>query len=276
MSAFGDHHRGGDPTHPPLFLVHGFTATWPAWGPVLGLLEEQFDVLAPTVGGHTGGLDLEDASLDGILDGLEAMLDEVGWDTAHIAGWSMGGQLALELAVRGRAQSVTAISPAGAWTHGTWPDRAVARLERFQRRAHSRGRRGARFTPRVMASPRLRGMALRDQMIHGERMAADEALSLAEAFVETPAFSSLLDKMNANDRPLEGLDRIDVPTTIAWGDTDRVLPKDKHEAFFREHLPHAKFVTFVKAGHTPFWDAPERVADTIAQTALGVERSHSK
>ena len=68
-----------------------------------------------------------------------------------------------------------------------------------------------------------------------------------------------------------GPGRIDVPVTIAWGDTDRVLPQDKHEPFFRERLPQARFITLKKAGHTPFWDAPERVADAIAQTALQTE-----
>jgi len=51
-----------------------------------------------------------------------------------------------------------------------------------------------------------------------------------------------------------------------------VLPRDRHEPFFRERLPQARFVTLKKAGHTPFWDAPERVADVIAQTALAMER----
>lgn len=269
MSALGDHHRGGD--GPPLLLIHGFTATHRAWGPVLGLLEEQFDVLAPTVGGHTGGLDLEDESLDGILAGLEAMLDEVGWDRAHVAGWSMGGQLSLELAARGRARTVTAISPAGAATGGGM-ERELKRLARLFTRDHGAARRSVNLLDRVMASPRLRTVALRNQMVYGDRVPATDAAAMSKAFADTPVFATFIEALTANERKLEGLDRIDVPVTIAWGDKDRVLPQAKHEAFFRERLPQARFVTITKAGHTPFWDAPERIADVITQTALTQER----
>ena len=111
VSALADHHRAGD--GPPLLLIHGFTGTWRAWGPLPELLAEQFDVLAPTVAGPHGrpGRSPTGIRSSAIADGLEAMLDEVGLDRPHVAGWSMGGQLSLELAKRGRALSVTAISP---------------------------------------------------------------------------------------------------------------------------------------------------------------------
>jgi pimeloyl-ACP methyl ester carboxylesterase len=113
-------------------------------------------------------------------------------------------------------------------------------------------------------------------MIYGDRVEAAESAAMAEAFGQTPIFAPFLDHVAAGERKLEGLDAVDVPVTIAWGDTDRILPQDKHEAFFREHLPQARFLTLKKAGHTPFWDAPERVADVIAQTALRVEREAVK
>ena len=40
---------------PPLVLVHGFTATWRCWLPLLAELVPHFDVLAPTLHGHDGG-----------------------------------------------------------------------------------------------------------------------------------------------------------------------------------------------------------------------------
>jgi pimeloyl-ACP methyl ester carboxylesterase len=43
------------------------------------------------------------------------MLDAVGLDQVHAAGFSIGGWTALELAKRGRARSVTAFGPAGLW-----------------------------------------------------------------------------------------------------------------------------------------------------------------
>lgn len=273
MSAFGDHHRAG--SGPPLLLVHGFTATWHAWGPVRELLEEQFDVLAPTSPGHTDGPDLpEGHPVEGMVAGLEAMMDEVGWSQAHLAGFSLGGQLALELATRGRALSVTAVAPGGA--HGSELDREIARIARLFRRQHKAATTASRLAARLNRSGALRRVIMRDTMYDGSKLSADEANALTDAFAATPVFAPFLEAVAAGERTLDGLDRIDAPVTIAWGDTDRILPQDRHEPFFRRHLPDARYVTFKKAGHVPFWEAPERVANVIAQTALAVERSAAR
>ena len=47
---------------------------------------------------------------------MAALLDELRLDDVHVAGNSLGGGIALELGRRGRARSVTALSPIGFWT----------------------------------------------------------------------------------------------------------------------------------------------------------------
>ena len=104
-----------------MILVHGFSASWAIWKPVLPGLEQQFDVLAPTLLGHDGGPEYvagSPANPDAMADALEREMDEAGFDRAHIVGNSLGGWLALELAARGRALTTTALSPAGGWYHG--------------------------------------------------------------------------------------------------------------------------------------------------------------
>lgn len=67
--------------------------------------------------GHTDGPPLpEGDSIPLLVDALEAMLDEVGWPDAYLVGFSLGGWLSLELAKRGRARTVTAVSPGGGET----------------------------------------------------------------------------------------------------------------------------------------------------------------
>ena len=270
MSALADHHRGGD--GPPLLLVHGFTATWRAWGPVRELLEQQFDVLAPTLPGHTDGPPLDDVAdvVPAMTARLEAMLDEVGWPQPHVAGFSLGGHLALELAKRGRARSVTALAPAGAY--GDHLGKELKRSGRQFRRNHGAAVRLARMAARLASSPVVRRLALRDMMVDGSRPSGEESAAMIAAFAATPVFGAYLDDAALAGRELRDLDQVQVPTTILWGDRDRVLPQAKHEAFFREALPAARFETLKRAGHVPFWDAPERVADVIAQTALTAER----
>ncbi len=45
-------------------------------------------------------------------------MDEAGFETAHLVGNSLGGYVSLQLASRGRAQTVVALAPAGGWAQG--------------------------------------------------------------------------------------------------------------------------------------------------------------
>src|SRR4051812_23829734 len=113
-STFTPAHRGG--SGPPLVCLHGFTDTWRTWELVLPQLERHHDVLAPTLLGHAGGPPIEREIDDALLaDAVERAMDEAGFETAHIVGNSLGGYLALQLAARGRAESVVALAPAGGW-----------------------------------------------------------------------------------------------------------------------------------------------------------------
>jgi pimeloyl-ACP methyl ester carboxylesterase len=115
-----------------LVLLHGFTDTWRTWEPVLPALERRFEVFAPTLTGHAGGPPFAEggATDDAIVEALESMLDELGWEAPAVAGNSLGGFVALRLAQRGRARSVVAIAPAGGWVDG---DPAIAETLRYFR-----------------------------------------------------------------------------------------------------------------------------------------------
>ena len=83
------------------------------------MLERRHDVLAPTLPGHAGGPPLTGELSDALLaDAVERAMDEAGFATAHIAGNSLGGFVALQLAARGRAESVVALAPTGGWAAG--------------------------------------------------------------------------------------------------------------------------------------------------------------
>ena len=261
--SIAEHFRAG--SGEPVLLVHGFTATWPAWGPVPQRLAEHADVLAVTLPGHTGGPPLpEGDSIPLLVDGLEAMLDEVGWQTAHLAGFSLGGWLSFELAKRGRARSVTAIAPGGATTE------RHARESRRIRHLFARLHRGAVLLEPILDElyrrPRARRWALRDQMVHGERLRCDEAVSLTRAFARTPVFRRFLGEIGSGSG-LDELERVTVPVRILWGERDRVLPLRLHGRFYREGFPQAPFEVLPRAGHVPFWEATDAIVAAIAEQA---------
>ncbi|MDQ4119018.1 MAG: alpha/beta fold hydrolase, partial [Actinomycetota bacterium] len=82
------------------------------------MIERRHRVLAPTLAGHLSGTPLAvapDHVVPFLVDDVEQTMSDTGMETAHIVGNSLGGWVALELARRGRARSVVALSPAGAW-----------------------------------------------------------------------------------------------------------------------------------------------------------------
>ncbi|MCA1698205.1 MAG: alpha/beta fold hydrolase, partial [Actinobacteria bacterium] len=114
---FTPSHRGG--SGPPLVCLHGFTDTWRTWELVLPALERQHDVLALTLAGHAGGPPIDGEINDAVLaEAVERAMDEAGFETAHLVGNSLGGYVSLQLASRGRAQTVVALAPAGGWAQG--------------------------------------------------------------------------------------------------------------------------------------------------------------
>ena len=263
MHVLGDHHRSGEGE--PLLLLHGYTATWHCWGPAMPRLAERFDVLAPTLGGHTGGPPLGDGdSIDLLVDGVEAMLDAAGWPTAHIAGFSLGGWLAFELAKRGRARTVTAISPGGAVTERHGPE--SRRIKGLFAGSYLGAQAIVSAAPALCRRPRFRALAMRDQMVHGARLTPQEALTLIRGFAATPVFWRFWREIGTPPG-LEDLETVDVPVTVLWGDRDRVLPARLHWPFFRDRLPHARYRTLPCAGHVPFWDATDPIVGEIAGCA---------
>ena len=106
---------------PPLVLLHGVGHRRQAWGAVLRLLAPHRTVIAVDLPGHGESPPLRLAgrpAVRAIAEELFAFFDELGLDRPHVAGNSLGGALALAAGARGRAATVTALSPAGFWASG--------------------------------------------------------------------------------------------------------------------------------------------------------------
>src|SRR4051794_15199104 len=254
----------------PLVLVHGFTATWRCWHPVLADLVARFEVIAPTLHGHDGGPATPDGpahSIGHAADHFEAMLDELGVGTAHFAGNSMGGALSLELAKRGRARSVVAISPGGGWEENDTAE--PARIIRWFARNQKLARATERSLERVMRRPGMRRLALRDVMARGDQVPYEDAVALVRSSIRCAVVDDVFATIRSGEALVRDLDRIDCPVLIAWGSRDRILPLDRHAGRFRREIPGAEYRVLPGVGHTPMWDAPGLVASLIADFAAG-------
>jgi pimeloyl-ACP methyl ester carboxylesterase len=206
---------------------------------VLPALERRHDVLGPTLAGHAGGprIDLSSLSDATLADAVERAMDDAGFGVADIAGNSLGGYVALQLAARGRASTVVALAPAGGWAPGdeSYRETLAAQTELLELMK--------RTAPRV----------------GGDSLVAHQMLGVAAA----PAAGELLEHALREGWSIEP-ERITCPVRIVWGTEDRLLRWPAAAARYREEwLPQADWVVLDGVGHAPQLDVPLVAAELI-------------
>jgi pimeloyl-ACP methyl ester carboxylesterase len=256
-----------DTSTSPLVLLHGLAMSGSAWREVIPLVSDHHHVFAPTADGHRGGLSVHrrPATMTDMVDAAVRYLDECGLDRPHLAGNSVGGFAAIELARRGRAATVCAFSPVGFWTPGDgYQKRAFGRLQR----GVAMGRLSRPLLPFVYKSATLRRLIFRDIAYRGDRMSAARALEINDDGIECTVLADLCTDLCGPDWRIAGLDPIPCPITIAWGQKETLLPSGAHGR--SERIPQASICSLPDVGHVPMLDDPELVARTIlAVTGAG-------
>jgi pimeloyl-ACP methyl ester carboxylesterase len=253
--------RGG--SGEPMVLLNGGINTWTSWKPQLPYLTDRYDVLAPTHVGNAGAAPLPTGTItvDAFTDAAEAAMDRAGIATAHLAGYSLGGWVAMELARRGRARSVYAFAPAGGWTSAA----SLQRVLRFFKAVHASSRISRHFVPLVAPFGVARRYLLRGTTEHGERMPADALVRLIHEIALSEVPEALVRRFSSS--PLELYEDPGVPVTIAWPERDRLLPYEWYGKSWRDVAPFAEWKTTPGVGHMPTYDEPELIARAIIETA---------
>lgn len=242
----------------PLVLIHGIGSCWQVWTPVLDTLESHHDVLAIDLPGYGRSPPADgEPTVPALVDAVERAMDQAGLGTAHLAGNSMGGWIAAELAARGRARTVVALSPAGLWTPGEWRySRAILRATHAVAPLVSPA---AGLLARAAVGRRLMfwHVCARPDRIHPASAAYQ-----ARAYASSPSFLRTLAWIGDGPRMPQGLDRIDCPFRVAWGTRDLLLPFRQARRWERL-VPTAELARLEGLGHVPMSDDPELTARTI-------------
>jgi pimeloyl-ACP methyl ester carboxylesterase len=243
-------------------LLHGFTDTWRTWELVLPGLERRHDVLALTLAGHAGGPPLPvPATGAAVVDAVERAMDAAGFATAHVAGNSLGGYVALQLAARGRADSVVALAPAGGWARddAAAPAQTLDRFERMRELV----RQVAPQAGTLLEDPRYRRLATQDIVERSEHIPAELLAHQLLGAAACPGAVPLIAHARSEGWPVDA-ERIRCPVRIVWGTADRLLPWPAAATRYREDwLPHADWIELEGVGHCPQLDVPIETLDLI-------------
>ncbi|MBV2362294.1 alpha/beta fold hydrolase [Streptomonospora nanhaiensis] len=245
----------------PVLLLHGLGHHRRAWQRVVPVLARHHDVVVPDLPGFGDSAAPDpDCAYDigWLADTVAAFCDRIGVRRPHVAGNSLGGAMALELGARGRAASVTALSPIG---FGTAPRIAGARCLS----------RGARWAARIPApvlraaveTPAARALARR--FLRGDPASEAARAVTFDVSVLSPGSPFLRLTPHVAGYVFQESVAAGVPVTVAWGDRDRLLPPAGARRALRR-IPHARQVALLGCGHIPMADNPRAVAAEILQT----------
>jgi pimeloyl-ACP methyl ester carboxylesterase len=244
----------------PLVLLHPLGSSRQAWDPVAPALARHFDVIAVDLPGFGESAPLPgEPSPAALAAAVAGLLDELGVTTPHVAGNSLGGWVAMELARRRLLASVTLLSPAGLWRGSTpYYCRISLRATRWLAR-HATGPVCwlVRFRPgRVLVLGQTHGRP--GQLTAGYAQAAIRTLG------GSPGFGAVL-RATLHRRILV-TEPVGAPVTVAIGDRDRLL-RPRQARHIDQLPPGTHTGDLPGCGHLPMADDPAAVTALIIRSA---------
>ncbi|HEY5942742.1 MAG TPA: alpha/beta hydrolase [Solirubrobacterales bacterium] len=249
----------------PLLLIQGMSGTHVSWGKEFkGALEENFDVVAF----DNRGIGLSERTeapftIAEMAADTATLLDELGWESAHVLGISMGGMIAQELAL-------------------AHPDR----LRSLTLGCTYCGGPGSALMPQENAEKLLAGFSSgdREQAIRagyevnlspGFRADEDAFAAFHEMATSVPAAREViqlqLQAILGHDTSGR-LGEIAAPGLIIHGTVDGVLPYANGE-MIAGLMPSARFETLADVGHMFWWEQPQRSAELVREHALAASQA---
>jgi pimeloyl-ACP methyl ester carboxylesterase len=242
---------------PALVLLHGTGSRRGIWDPVVATVARERQTFAVDLPGFgaSPAEDFEPGPHEYVAR-LARWFAEQGLERPHVAGNSMGGGIALELARAGLVASATTISPVGFGTH-----REVRYAQASIRASRALAGQVRPVLPALAGSTVGRSLLLGQMRARPWRMPADEVIAEVEAFVDAPWVDGALETFGRY-RFRDGEQLRGVPITVAWGTRDWLLiPRQAARA--GRMLPWARHVALRGCGHLPFHDDPAAVADVL-------------
>lgn len=244
--------EAGSHDAPPVVMLHGFAGDKDNWAFFAALLASRYRVICPDLPGFgdSGRAPDGDYSIPTQARRVEGFLDAIGITSCHLGGNSMGGFVALTVALDDAARLRSLLLMNNAGVNGEeMTDTQLAMLD------------GANpMQPRTIADiDALLGTLLHDPpyvpLIFRELL----LLRLSRrAELHDAIFEQIV--RNAIEHPLnDRLCDIRVPTLILWGRSDELLhiaaATAQHDA-----IPDSELVILDRAGHVPMIERPFRTA----------------
>jgi pimeloyl-ACP methyl ester carboxylesterase len=246
---------------PALFLIHGLSASHDIWEHVVDEFADRYRVIAPDLPGH-GESAKPDApyTIDFYAGVLRTLARELGVDAAVVAGTSLGGKIALELACwyPRFVRALVLAAPAGEYARGLRPfGKAIQALSRpaVMRLALERALEQSFFE-------RSRVGHVTRRRILSDRLMAPDFADFARAVAR-----SVGGVLASETQPLH---RITQPVLALWGREDRIVPMYRSEMLARA-IPHTRLRIVDRCGHIAMLEQPGEFNRHVAECLASLD-----
>ncbi|MFP6742875.1 MAG: acetoin dehydrogenase dihydrolipoyllysine-residue acetyltransferase subunit [Alphaproteobacteria bacterium] len=237
------HGEGGE----PVVLVHGFGGDMNAWMFNQDALASDRAVYSLDLPGHGGSVkDVGDGSLDVLVAAVDAVMTETGAYYVHLVGHSLGGAVALQVALDKpeKIASLTLIAPAGLGRdiNGGYISGFVA----AQRRKDMKP-----LAEQLFADPSMVTRQMVEELLRSKRI---DGVDAALAGIAARQFDGDRQTIDLAARAGD----LDVPVQVIWGADDRIIPTG-HAG----NLEGAAVHVIHGAGHMPMMEKAAEVNELI-------------
>jgi pimeloyl-ACP methyl ester carboxylesterase len=239
--------EAGDPAAPPMMYLHG-SFLGNLWLDAYARLAERFHLFVPDMPGF--GLTPRPDWMRDISDYTlyyRDLLDALGLDAPAVVGHSLGGWMALELAV--------------------WYPRRVGR----QVLSAAAGLRvkGSPIADLLAMSPQEQLAACFDDVAAAAPLIPAEvnAEYIASQYRQRTTLASLAWNPSYDPKLERRLAWLRCPTLIVWGEHDRVVPPVYAEALAKA-IPGARVEMLPGTGHMPMFEQPEAWSRAVIEFAV--------
>lgn len=223
-------------------LLHGLMGEMYHWEPSLEVLGDMCRAIAPSLPLFDPAL--PEASVPELARQVVRLLDALAIPHAVVGGNSLGGHVALEIALRR-------------------PDRVTGLILTGSSGLFERG-----FTRNVPHAPTPDYVRMKmEEIFYDPTLVTPEWVEAVGRVVTTRSTALRVVRFAraAKRHNVEAdLHRITVPTLLVWGKEDRITPVEVAERF-HALIPDSELVFVTNCGHAPMLERPEAFAEIVGE-----------
>ena len=238
---------------PTIILIHGMFGSLSNLGMLGRTLVDQYRVIAVDLRNHGDSPHQQEMDLPSMAADIVELMDDLGIARATLIGHSLGGKIAMQIALNSPARvSMLVVVDIAPVTYSGGQDQALAGLVALGSASIESRSAADKLLCEYIAEPSTRAFLLKNLARDGE---GNLGLKLNISSIEDNYATTLVAAPTG--------ERYNNPTLFLKGENSAYI-QDKHQPIIEKMLPRGQLPVVANAGHWLHAEQPQLVNSTIA------------